>query len=139
VCPAVAALDSIARLFCQGDGDTRSTSFSLSSRVIPLSFRERAIRARHRTTLSHADLQSISTIIASSNYFLPASTPAPASTIEKQLAELDLLVELLEPEQVKDLKDEVEKAGAGDGAKAALKGKVGTLGEKGEGKFTEFA
>jgi DnaJ family protein C protein 2 len=89
--------------------------------------------------VNHADPQSISTIIASSNYFLPASTPAPASTIEKQLAELDLLVELLEPEQVKDLKDEVEKAGAGDGAKAALKSKVGTLGEKGEGKFTEFA
>lgn len=48
-------------------------------------------------------------------------------------------MELLEPEVVKDLKDEVEKAGQGEGAKAALKAKVAGLGEKGEGKFVEFA
>jgi len=48
------------------------------------------------------------------------------------------LVELLEPEDVKDLKEKVEAAGAGERAKAALVEKVKTLGEKGEGKFVEF-
>ncbi|WVQ84817.1 hypothetical protein IAT38_006974 [Cryptococcus sp. DSM 104549] len=83
--------------------------------------------------------KAIATTIGASNYFLPAGTAAPASTIEKQLAELDTLVELLEPEEVKDLKEKVDKAGNGEPAKAVLKEKAASLGEKGAGKFTEFA
>jgi DnaJ family protein C protein 2 len=49
------------------------------------------------------------------------------------------LVELLEPEIVKDLKEKIEAAGGGDAAKAALVEKAKSLGEAGEGKFTEFA
>jgi len=49
------------------------------------------------------------------------------------------LVELLEPEEVKVLKEAVEKAGNGAPAKEALVAKAKGLGEKGEGKFTEFA
>ena len=83
--------------------------------------------------------KAVAGVIASSNYFQPAGTAAPASTVEKQLAELDSLCELLEPEDVKDLKEKVEKAGAGDGAKAVLVEKVQSLGDKGAGKFSEFA
>lgn len=83
--------------------------------------------------------QAISTVIASSNYFQAEGTAASAQVIEKQLGELDALVELLEPEQVKDLKEKVEKAGNGDPAKAALQEKVAALGDKGAGKFSEFA
>ena len=78
-------------------------------------------------------------MIASSNYFQPAGTAPSASVIEKQLAELDLLVESLEPEEVKDLKESIDKSGEGEPAKAELVKKVKGLGEKGEGKFTEFA
>ena len=78
-------------------------------------------------------------MIASSNYFLPAGTAPPATTVEKQLAELDLLCELLEPEEVRELKEKVEKAGSGAPAKEALKRGVVTLGAKAEGKFEEFA
>lgn len=84
-------------------------------------------------------VQAISTVIASSNYFQAEGTAASAQVIEKQLGELDALVELLEPEQVKDLKEKVEKAGNGAPVKAALQEKVAALGEKGAGKFTEFA
>lgn len=76
--------------------------------------------------------------MASSNYFQPSGTPASASIIEKQLAELDLLVELLEPEDVKLLKEKVEGAGTGDGAKLALIEGVKFTGEKGQGKFAQF-
>jgi DnaJ family protein C protein 2 len=81
--------------------------------------------------------KAVATVIAASNYF---QTGAPsAAVIEKQLAELDALVELSEPEDVKTLKDEIEKAGNGEPAKAVLKAKVAALGDKGAGKFTEFA
>lgn len=83
--------------------------------------------------------QAISAIIASSNYFQPTGTSPSAAQIEGQLTELDTLCELLEPEEVKELKDQVEAAGAGEGAKAALVGKAQGLGEKGAGKFKEFA
>jgi DnaJ family protein C protein 2 len=83
--------------------------------------------------------QAISTVIASSNYFQAEGTSPSPSVIEKQLAELDVLVETLEPEEVRDLKEKVEKAGAGQGAKAELVNKVKSLGEKGDGKFAEFA
>ncbi|KIR36654.1 zuotin [Cryptococcus deuterogattii 99/473] len=83
--------------------------------------------------------KAIATVIASSNYFQAEGTVASAQVIEKQLGELDALVELLEPEQVKDLKEKVEKAGNGAPVKAALQEKVAALGEKGAGKFTEFA
>ncbi|WWD20472.1 hypothetical protein CI109_104948 [Kwoniella shandongensis] len=85
--------------------------------------------------------KAVSTVIASSNYFLPAGTAPSASTIEKQLAELDLLVDILEPEDVKDLKEKVEKAGSGEPAKAAIKEKVASVQSKpeAEGKFSEFA
>ena len=83
--------------------------------------------------------KAISGVIASSNYFQPEGTAPSAAVIEKQLAELDSLVELLEPEQVKDLKENVDKAGNGAGAKEALIAKVKELGDKAEGKFTEFA
>jgi DnaJ family protein C protein 2 len=63
-------------------------------------------------------------VIASSNYFQAEGTSPSPSVIEKQLAELDVLVESL------------EKAGAGQGAKAELVNKAKTLPE---GKFTEFA
>ncbi|EIW71338.1 hypothetical protein TREMEDRAFT_60268 [Tremella mesenterica DSM 1558] len=82
--------------------------------------------------------KSIAGVITSSNYFLPDGTAPPASTVEKQLGELDMLCELLEPEEVKGLKEEVEKAGK-DGAKDVLVNSVKALGDKGEGKFTEFA
>ena len=83
--------------------------------------------------------KSIATVIASSNYFCPEGTAPPPATVEKQLAELDNLVELLEPEQVKELKEKVDSAGQGEGAKSALVESVKGLGEKGEGKFSEFA
>ncbi|ORY34571.1 DnaJ domain-containing protein [Naematelia encephala] len=83
--------------------------------------------------------KSIATVITSSNYFQPAGASASPAIIEKQLGELDVLCELLEPEAVKDLKEQIEKAGSGEPAKAALVAKVNELGEKAEGKFTEFA
>ncbi|ODN79346.1 hypothetical protein L202_03350 [Cryptococcus amylolentus CBS 6039] len=83
--------------------------------------------------------KAIATVITDSNYFQAAGSAPSAAVIEKQLAELDSLVELLEPEQVKDLKEKIDKAGKGEPAKAALKEKVVELGAKGEGKFAEFA
>ncbi|CAD6587396.1 MAG: hypothetical protein TREMPRED_004748, partial [Tremellales sp. Tagirdzhanova-0007] len=68
--------------------------------------------------------KSIATVITSSNYFLPTGTVPPPATIEKQLAELDTLCDLLEPEDVKDLKEKVEIAGSGGLAKQALKEKI---------------
>ena len=78
-------------------------------------------------------------MITSSNYFLPAGTAPPPSTVEKQLAELDSLVELLEPEQVKDLKEQVEAAGQGEPAKVVLVNAAQGLGGKGADKFEQFA
>jgi len=86
--------------------------------------------------VNNADKQAISTVIVSSNYFQAEGTSPSPSVIEKQLAELDLLVESLEPEDVRDLKEKVEKAGAGQGAKTELVNKAKTLPD---GKFTEFA
>jgi DnaJ family protein C protein 2 len=85
--------------------------------------------------------KAITTIIADSNYFQAAGTSASASTIEKQLAEMDALVDILEPEQTRELKEAVEKAGKGDAAKDAIKAKVASVADKEEakGKFTEFA
>lgn len=83
--------------------------------------------------------KAIATVIASSNYFQAEGTAPSAAVIEKQLAELDAIAELSEPEQIKTLKEKVEAAGNGEGAKAALKEAVAALGEKGAGKFTEFA
>ena len=84
--------------------------------------------------------KAITTIVADSNYFQASGSPS-ASTIEKQLAEIDALVEILEPEQTRELKESVEKAGKGDAAKEAIKAKVATVADKEEakGKFTEFA
>ncbi|WRT69846.1 uncharacterized protein IL334_006837 [Kwoniella shivajii] len=83
--------------------------------------------------------KSIATIISSSNYFQPEGQSPSAAVVEKQLAELDILVDILEPEEVKDLKEKIEKAGNGAPAKAALVESVKAAGAKGEGKFTEFA
>jgi len=44
----------------------------------------------------------------------------------------------LEPEDVKVLKENVDKAGDGEPAKQVLVGMVAGLGDKAEGKFTEF-
>ena len=84
--------------------------------------------------------KAITTVIAESNYFVSTGSPS-ASTIEKQLAEIDALVEILEPEQTRELKEEVEKAGKGDAAKEVIKAKVATVADKEEakGKFAEFA
>jgi DnaJ family protein C protein 2 len=49
------------------------------------------------------------------------------------------LCDLLEPEDVKDLKEKVDKAGSGEPVKAVLQETAVGLGAKGEGKFTEFA
>jgi DnaJ family protein C protein 2 len=86
-----------------------------------------------------ADGQSIAGVIAASNYFQAEGTSLSATVVEKQLAELDTLVELLEPEDVKELKEQVEKAGNGQNAKNVLAAKAKGLGEKAEGKFVEFA
>jgi DnaJ family protein C protein 2 len=59
--------------------------------------------------------------------------------VEKQLAELDSLCEILEPEEVKDLKEKVEAAGKGGPAKEAIREKVKASEERGEGMFAEFA
>ena len=83
--------------------------------------------------------KAVAGVISASNYFQPEGTAPSAAVIEKQLAELDALVELSEPEDVKALKEEVEKAGNGEPAKAVLKAKVAALGDKAAGKFTEFA
>ena len=95
--------------------------------------------AGQRDECRSADSQAIAGVIATSNYFQPEGTAPSAAVIEKQLAELDSLVELLEPEEVKDLKEKVDAAGNGAPAKAALADKVKHLGAKGEGKFVEFA
>ena len=92
-----------------------------------------------RNPVAVADPQAISTVIASSNYFQAEGTAPSAAVIEKQLAELDTLVELLEPEDVKDLKEKIDKAGNGEPAKTELVAKVKSLGDKADGKFTEFA
>lgn len=83
--------------------------------------------------------KAITTVVAESNYFSAGS--ASASTIEKQLGEIDALVEILEPEQTRELKEAVEKAGKGEAAKEAIKAKVASVADKEEakGKFTEFA
>ncbi|WVN87443.1 uncharacterized protein L203_102624 [Cryptococcus depauperatus CBS 7841] len=83
--------------------------------------------------------KAIATIITNSNYFQAEGTAPIPQVIERQLSELDSLIELLEPEDVKDLKEKIEKAGNGEPAKAVLKEKVAVLGEKGAGKFSEFA
>jgi len=49
------------------------------------------------------------------------------------------LCDLVEPEEVKDLKEKVDKAGTGEPVKTELIAKVAGLSGKGEGKFTEFA
>jgi DnaJ family protein C protein 2 len=79
--------------------------------------------------------KAITTVVAESNYFQTGS--ASAATIEKQLAEIDALVESLEPEQTRELKEQVEKAGKGEAAKEAIKAKVATVADK--SKFSEFA
>ncbi|BEJ11699.1 hypothetical protein CspHIS471_0201590 [Cutaneotrichosporon sp. HIS471] len=81
--------------------------------------------------------KSISAVIAASNYF-QAGTASPA-VVEKQLGELDAYCEIAEPEAVKDLKEKIEKAGAGAAAKEVLKAQVAALGDKAAGKFSEFA
>lgn len=85
--------------------------------------------------------KAIATVVSESNYFQPDGSAASASVIEKQLGELDALCELLEPEQVRQLKEEVEKAGKGEAAKEAIKRKAAEAAGKegGAGKFTEFA
>ena len=83
--------------------------------------------------------QSIAGVITASNYFQPAGTAPAPSTIEKQLAELDSLVELLDPELVKELKEKVEGAGNGEPAKAVLVSAAQGLGDQGQGKFDQFA
>ncbi|KAK6908604.1 hypothetical protein I203_102607 [Kwoniella mangroviensis CBS 8507] len=83
--------------------------------------------------------KAIQTVITSSNYFQAEGTSPSPAVIEKQLSELDLLVELLEPEDIKDLKEKIEKAGNGQPAKSVLVEKAKATGEKGQGKFTEFA
>lgn len=83
--------------------------------------------------------KAVATAIASSNYFQAAGAAPSAAVIEKQLAELDALVELSEPEAVKALKEKVDAAGTGEPVKEALKAAVAALGDKGAGKFTEFA
>jgi DnaJ family protein C protein 2 len=81
--------------------------------------------------------KAIAAVIASSNYFQEGS--ASPAVIEKQLGELDAFCEIAEPEAVKDLKEKIEKAGAGAPAKEVLKAKVAELGDKAAGKFSEFA
>lgn len=81
--------------------------------------------------------KAIAGVIAASNYF-QEGTPS-AAVVEKQLAELDAICDLAEPEAVKDLKEKIDKAGNGAPAKAALQAAVADLGDKGAGKFTEFA
>lgn len=83
--------------------------------------------------------KAVATAIASSNYFQPAGAAPSAAVIEKQLAELDAIVELSEPEAIKGLKEKVEAAGSGEPVKEVLKAQVAALGDKGAGKFTEFA
>lgn len=92
----------------------------------------------HKSTRPKLTSQSIATVITASNYFQPSITAPTAATIEAHLTELDLLCELMEPEDVKDLKEKVDAAGPGEGAKTELKARVVSLGEKGEGKFKEF-
>ncbi|KAI9638706.1 zuotin [Dioszegia hungarica] len=82
--------------------------------------------------------KSIQAVIAASNYFLPAITAPSAAQIDAHLTELDTLCDLLEPEEVKDLKEKVEAAGPGEGAKTELKARVVGLGQKADGKFVEF-
>ena len=50
-----------------------------------------------------------------------------------------MLCDLLDPEDVKVLKESIDKAGNGEPAKKELVGKVVGLGEKAEGKFMQFA
>ncbi len=85
--------------------------------------------------------KAITTVIASSNYFQPAGASASAATIEKQLGEIDTLCEVLEPEEVRELKEQVEKASAGDAVKQVIVTKAKQAAEKaeGKGKFSEFA
>lgn len=46
----------------------------------------------------------------------------------------------MEPEEVKELKEKIDKAGTDSGkVREVLVGGVKGLGEKGEGKFVEFA
>ncbi|WOO82120.1 Zuotin [Vanrija pseudolonga] len=83
--------------------------------------------------------KSIATVISGSNYFQAAGTAPSAAVIEKQLAELDAIVDLAEPEDIKTLKEKIEAAGNGEPAKKVLQAQVAALGDKGAGKFTEFA
>ncbi|CED82837.1 Zuotin and related molecular chaperones (DnaJ superfamily), contains DNA-binding domains [Phaffia rhodozyma] len=69
--------------------------------------------------------KAIQTSITNVNYFQPAGQAPSASAIEASLNELDSLCASLEPEEVKSVKDDVEKAGTDAGAvKAALAGWV---------------
>ncbi len=85
--------------------------------------------------------KSISTVVSDSNYFQAEGSSVPVKVMEKQLAELDTLCEVLEPEEVRELKEQVEKSGKGAGAKEAIKAKVAIAIQKegGEGKFEQFA
>jgi DnaJ family protein C protein 2 len=81
--------------------------------------------------------KAITTVVSESNYFQAEGTSPSAQVIEKQLAEIDALVEALDPEQVKGLKEEVEKAGKGQAVKEAIKARVASVEDK--SKFSEFA
>ena len=84
------------------------------------------------------DKKIISLLVTSSNYFCaPGTSPSP-SVVEGQLSELDLLFGALEPEQVGEMKVELE--GTKGDKKAIIVSWAKKAAEKlGEGKFKEFA
>jgi hypothetical protein len=80
--------------------------------------------------------KTISASITSLNYFVPAGSAPSASVIEGVLTDLDNLVAGLQPEQVKDVAGEVEKAGS-DATK--VKAVLADWAKKVEGKeFKQF-
>jgi DnaJ family protein C protein 2 len=86
------------------------------------------------------DKKAISALVTSNNYFVAAgSSPSPA-VVEAQFAELDLLFEALEPEEVGEMKKEMEAKSAPGEIKKVVVAWAGKASAKvGEGKFQEFA
>jgi DnaJ homolog subfamily C member 2 len=74
------------------------------------------------------DKKVISSLIASSNYFVPKGKSPSSKDIENALGELDALMEKIEPEKLSEFRKEAEEAKEGEDLREVIKvwaGKVG--------------
>ncbi|KAK4056729.1 Zuotin [Microbotryomycetes sp. JL221] len=86
------------------------------------------------------DKKAISAVVTANNYFVEAGSSPSPSTVEGQLTELDLIFGALEPEEVGEMKKEIEAKTTPADMKAVIVSFAKKAEAKvGEGKFKEFA